>query len=472
MSSPSWVPDAIFYQIFPDRFANGDNGNDPSNLQAWGATPKIRGFQGGDLTGIIQGLSYLQDLGVNAIYLNPIFFATTNHRYNTSDYFKIDPKLGSIDTFRKLLNEAHNAGIRIILDGVFNHTGRGFFAFQDILENEEDSSYLDWYHIHGFPLDAYGEDKARQYEAWWGFKELPKLNTDTRAVRDYIFSVAKYWIEQGADGWRLDVPNEIDDDEFWQEFRTVVKSVNPEAYLVGEIWEIDPRWVGNGHFDGLMHYPFRDHLLDYLVKGKMKGAEFSRNIGELITKYPAGREFFQFLTIGTHDTRRIFTLCKKDIDIVRLVFLLQFAYPGAPVIYYGDEIGLAGGRDPDNRRAFPWDRDKWSLCLRSWIQDLIRIRKESPALRRGQVVPISLEDSELCVFGRSLNGEDIVVLVNATSEERQFSIEVPEGTKKHSSWIDLLSGKTFAGGMTISGEMKPFTGCLLRGSTWKQPGEN
>ncbi|MBN1265088.1 MAG: alpha-amylase [Anaerolineales bacterium] len=462
MSVPSWVADSIFYQIFPDRFANGDTGNDPGNVQPWGAIPTNRGFQGGDLSGILQGLSYLQDLGVNALYLNPIFFATTNHRYNTTDYFRIDPRLGTRQTFLQLLNEAHAAGIRVILDGVFNHTGRGFFAFQDILENEKDSPYRDWYHVHGLPLDAYGLGNPKQYEAWWGLRELPKLNTDTKDVREYIFSVAKYWIDQGIDGWRLDVPNEIDDDAFWQEFRTVVKSANPDAYLVGEIWEIDPRWVGDGHFDGLMHYPFRDYLLDYLAKGKTTGAEFSRRIGDLINRYPAGQEFSQFLTLGSHDTERLHTMCGEDIDRVRIAFLIQFVYPGTPVIYYGDEIGLAGGKDPDNRRAFPWDQDKWSLRLRSWIQELIRIRKDSPALRHGQWVPLSSEDQKLCVFGRSLREEDIVVVVNTTSDERPFSIELPETMSTGSTWTDLLTGSTFTGSRTIAGRIKPYTGYILQ----------
>jgi len=462
MSIPEWVADSIFYQIFPDRFANGDTSNDPENVHPWGAVPTLRGFQGGDLLGIRQGISYLRDLGVNAIYLNPIFFATTNHRYNTSDYFRIDPKLGTMDSFQQMLQEFHGAGMRVLLDGVFNHTGRGFFAFQDILENEKESPFLNWYHIHGFPLNAYAWGKAQQYEAWWGINELPKLNTDTRAVREYLLSVARFWIEQGIDGWRLDVPNEIDDDEFWQDFRTVVKSANPDAYLVGEIWEVDPRWVGDGHFDGLMHYPFRDLLLDLLARRTISGADFSRRIGELISCYPAGHQFSQFLTIGTHDTERIRTLCGGSIDRVRLVFLLQFAYPGVPGIYYGDEIGLEGGKDPDNRRAFPWNEEKWSVQLRTWIQDLARIRRESQALRRGQWVTCSSSDTELCVFGRSSGDEFVLVVVNPTDTEQDFSVACAAAGSRPSAWVDLLSGNTFHATDQVSGKLKALSGLLLR----------
>ena len=257
MTVPYWVKDAIFYQIFPDRFENGDCSNDPVNVQPWNAPPTGEQFKGGDLRGIIQRLDYLLDLGINAIYLNPIFQATSNHRYNTTDYYKIDPKLGDLSDFRALLDVAHRNGVRVILDGVFNHCGRGFFAFVDLLENQANSPYRNWFHPLAFPLDGYSPGDAKDYLAWWGFKSLPKFNTNEPAVRRYIFDVARYWIEQGADGWRLDVPNEIDDDSFWAEFRHVVKSVNQDAYLVGEIWTADPRWVGEGHFDGMMNYPFR-----------------------------------------------------------------------------------------------------------------------------------------------------------------------------------------------------------------------
>ncbi|MEW6651206.1 MAG: alpha-amylase family glycosyl hydrolase, partial [Chloroflexota bacterium] len=229
MQIPDWVKDAVFYQIFPDRFANGDLTNDPPNVQPWGEIPDAFHFQGGDLAGIEQRLDYLQDLGINALYLNPIFLSPSTHRYNTVDYYCIDPKLGSRQDFRRLLRRAHRKGMRIILDGVFNHCGRGFFAFNDLLENGSNSPYQDWFHIKKFPLHAYGPGKSSRYEAWWGYKSLPKFNTHAPAVRRYILDVARHWIDEGIDGWRLDVPNEIDDDTFWAEFRYAVKKGNPQA---------------------------------------------------------------------------------------------------------------------------------------------------------------------------------------------------------------------------------------------------
>ncbi len=224
MSVPAWVADAVFYQIFPDRFANGDASNDPRGVQPWGAPPTIWGFQGGDLRGVLEHLDYLADLGINALLFNPIFQASSNHRYNTTDYFRIDPGLGTQEDFRALLDAVHQRGMRMVLDGVFNHCGRGFFAFYDLLENELHSPYVDWFHVRRFPLHAYGAGEAENYLAWWKFKSLPKFNTGNPKVRQYLLSVAAHWVRQGIDGWRLDVPNEIDDDLFWAEFRETVKA--------------------------------------------------------------------------------------------------------------------------------------------------------------------------------------------------------------------------------------------------------
>ncbi|MGD2028087.1 MAG: alpha-amylase family glycosyl hydrolase, partial [Anaerolineales bacterium] len=254
MSVPYWVQDAIFYQIFPDRFARSESATDHPHLLAWGSTPTVRGFQGGNLRGIIDKFDYLLDLGVNALYLNPIFSSSANHRYHTNDYYIIDRTLGTLQDFHALLDIAHSNGMRVVLDGVFNHSGRGFFAFADLLDNGPESRYKEWYYINGFPLDAFGGGKAIKYKAWWDIKDLPKLNANNPDVWNYLMGVSKYWIEQGADGWRLDVPAEIDNDDFWAEFRRVVKQVNPDAYTVGEIWDGDPRWVGDEHFDGLIHY--------------------------------------------------------------------------------------------------------------------------------------------------------------------------------------------------------------------------
>lgn len=427
MTVPEWVQDAIFYQIFPDRFANGDRSNDPPNVQPWGAKPTIWGFQGGDLQGIIQKFDYLLDLGINAIYLNPIFQATSNHRYNTTDYYRIDPKLGTMDDFRALLDLAHRNGVRIILDGVFNHCGRGFFAFNDVLENQEHSPYLKWFYIRHFPVDAYSWGDARDYLGWWEMKNLPKFNIHYPPVRRYILDVARYWIEQGIDGWRLDVPNEIDDDSFWAEFRQVVKSVNPEAYLLGEIWTADPRWVGEGHFDGLMNYPVRDALLRLLYAGTLDMPHFAEKVQGLLELYPRQNAYAMYVPLGSHDTERLLTKVGGDRAKAKMAFLFQFVYPGAPAIYYGDEIGLTGGKDPACRGAFPWNPRKWDHQLRNWVKALIALRKRSAALRRGDFLTLCVDVDLACyACARVLGEEQVVAAFNASPDQRSFCIKVGE----------------------------------------------
>lgn len=426
MSVPEWVFDAVFYQIFPDRFANGDPSIDPPNVQPWGSPPTIRGFQGGDFRGVVQRLDYLSDLGINAIYFNPVFLASSNHRYNTTDYYQIDPKLGSLADFRGLLDAAHQRGIRVILDGVFNHCGRGFFAFSDILENQQDSSYRDWFHILHYPVDGYSSGDARDFIGWWKHKSLPKFNTNTPAVRRYILDVARYWVEQGIDGWRLDVPNEIDDDLFWAEFRHVVRAANPQAYLLGEIWDVQPRWVGDNHFDGLMNYPVRSALLAALG-GTINVGSLAEQVERVTRTYPWENVLAMYGLLGSHDVERPATMLKNNVDKLKLAYAFQFAFPGAPAVYYGDEIGMEGGKDPDCRRAFPWDERRWNQDLLGWIRQLIRARKDSPALRRGGLERVLCDDgSGVYAFSRAYGPEMVVAAFNFSGRTQHVRLPVPE----------------------------------------------
>ncbi len=443
MTVPDWVQDAVFYQIFPDRFANGNLDNDPANVQAWGSPPTVWGFKGGDIAGILQHFDYLLDLGVNALYFNPIFQATSNHRYNTTDYYRIDPKLGDLADFKALLDTAHRHGMRVMLDGVFNHCGRGFFAFNDVLENQEHSPYLSWFHIKHLPVEAYLWGDARDYLGWWEMKHLPKFNTNTPAVRRYILDVARYWVEQGIDGWRLDVPNEIDDDAFWAEFRHVIKTANPDAYLLGEIWTADLRWVGEGHFDGLMHYPVRDALLRLLFAGTLDIPHFAEKMESLLDFYPRENAYAMYVPLGSHDTERLLTKVDGDVGKAKLAFLFQFAYPGAPAVYYGDEIGLTGGKDPECRAAFPWDERQWNVELRDWVKSLIALRKGSAALRRGEYQTLCTKVKEACfAFARTYGEEQVVVVINAGPEARKLRIKVQKvGWQDGRPVRDLLTGQ-------------------------------
>jgi cyclomaltodextrinase len=451
MTVPSWVADSVFYQIFPDRFANGDPTNDPPETLPWGSTPTIWDFHGGDLVGISHHFDHLLDLGISAIYLNPIFQSSSNHRYNTYDYFKIDPKLGDINDFKNLLDLAHRNNIRLILDGVFNHCGRGFFAFNDLLENEERSPYKDWFHISAFPLDAFSPGEAENYAAWWQIKSLPKFNTGNKDVRNYIFDVARYWIEFGVDGWRLDVPNEIDDDEFWQEFRYNVNSVNKDAYLLGEIWTAEPRWANGSHFDGLMNYPLRDALLRLLTTETHDIPNFSIKVEKLLNIYPMENTQSMYFPLGSHDTERIFTKLDCNIQKVKLSMLFQFAFPGAPAIYYGDEIGLQGGKDPDCRRSFPWERSSWNLELYYWVKTLVSLRKRLPALRSGDYIPLqSNHPEDFLVFSRNLGNDSVVILMNISENDLHLEIQVsPLGWEDGHQVVDQFTDQKFS----VTGEV-------------------
>jgi glycosidase len=463
MSVPTWVKDAIFYQIFPDRFYNGDLTNDPVNLVEWSSKPTITSFHGGDLRGVIDRFYYLLDLGINTIYLNPIFLSASNHRYNTSDYFQIDPKLGNLQVFQSLLDVAHRNQVRVILDGVFNHCGRGFFAFNDILENQSASPYADWFYVKKFPIDAYSLGDATTYLGWWKYKSLPKFNTGNPKVREYIYWVARYWLEQGIDGWRLDVPNEIDDDGFWARFREVVKQTNPDAYLVGEIWDGDRRWVGESHFDGLMNYPIRTLILDLLTE-KKNATTFIHEMQSWLEHFPLENSYAMFNTLGSHDTERVFSLLNKSVEKMQLALLILFTYPGAPSVYYGDETGMEGGPDPDCRRAFSWNESDWNIEILQWVKTMIRLRNEKASLRRGDFEIIPVSDDNIFVFRRKEDTDQTIVIGNASGQSASAILDLssvlPTGVKRLRNLLGHEVFENLHGGM-LTIELDRWSGMIL-----------
>ena len=478
--TPDWVRDAVFYQIFPDRFARSHSVAKPGHLDEWGASPTHHGYQGGDLVGVVERLDYLADLGINAIYFTPVFQSASNHRYHTHDYEKVDPMLGGTSALRRLLDEAHARGMRVVLDGVFNHASRGFFQFHDILENGADSAYLDWFSVSGFPLNAYSLDKTPTYKAWWGLPALPKFNTDTPAVREFLWGIARRWVEFGIDGWRLDVPNEIDDDRFWQEFRRRVKGANPEAYLVGEVWRESPRWLNQGDmWDAVMNYPFTRACLAFFVGpaldvdlirptslypvGPSDAGTFRRSIEHLQAVYPWSVTTVLLNILGSHDMARFLSLARGDRSAVRLATLFQMTYPGAPSIYYGDEIGLEGGHDPDNRRAFPWHKpDSWDKELLHDFQKLIALRHAHPALRRGSYTILHAGD-DVFAHARQLGDETLVVAFNVATETRRVDLPL-QGLLPEAAGLDEPWGRDgfkVEGGMIRGLELAPRSGRVL-----------
>jgi glycosidase len=374
---------------------------------------------GGNLAGICDKLEYIASLGVNAVYLCPIFKSNSNHRYHTVDYFEIDPVLGTLKDFDKLVKKAHKLGLRVILDGVFNHCSRGFFQFNSLMELGKNSPYVDWFHVHGWPLHAYSGKP--NYDCWWGYPALPKFNTDNPDVRDYLFSVGEYWMKRGIDGWRLDVPNEIDDDSFWQEFRRRIKAINPEAYIVGEIWDEPSRWLQGDQFDGVMNYPLRKAVLAYLFDEKpIALAEFAKRLREA---FPAGRFGVPMNLLGSHDTIRLSSLPCSNLQRVKLALALLFFLPGAPCIYYGDEIGMLGGKDPDNRRSFPWDKfaEMQKAPVYDYLKGLIALRNKERVLREGSL-EIAYRAGRLEII-RTLGKKKMTLVVSTAKTDPLFEIK-------------------------------------------------
>ena len=449
--TPDWVKDAVFYQIFPDRFARSEAVPKPSGLQPWGAPPTRHAYQGGDLFGVVEHLDYLVDLGIGAIYFNPVFRSASNHRYHTHDYFQVDPMLGGNPALRTLLDEAHARNIRVVLDGVFNHASRGFFQFHDILENGPESAYLDWFFVQDWPLRPYGS-KQPNYRCWWDMPALPKLNTGTPAVREFIYDVARYWIEFGADGWRLDVPNEIDDDDFWREFRRVVKTANPEAYIVGEVWDDAERWLHGDQFDAVMNYPLGRAVLGFFAaetfdreqrpggfKVRQLGARaFGNEVERLLTLYPWPIVQAQLNMLDSHDTARFINQAGGDWSALRLALLFWMTMPGSPCLFYGTEIGMTGGPEPDCRRAFPWDPQAWDHDLLAATRRAIALRHAHPSLRRGRFEPL-YAFGDLYAFGREGDGDAVVVVFNAGRELQTVTLDV-EGFLSDGSVEDVWSG--------------------------------
>lgn len=433
-NAPNWVKDAIFYQIFPDRFCNGNSLNDPENTAIWGDLPTRDNFFGGDLEGIIQKLDYLQGLGINALYLNPIFKARTNHRYDTSDYFQVDPVLGTNTLLKELVNQAHQRSMHILLDGVFNHCGDSFAPFLDVTQKGASSEYADWFIVRGYPLQKH----PLNYLTCGGCEYLPKFNHQNRSVQEYILKVGDYWLkETGVDGWRLDVPFKVPV-ALWKEFRKTIKKTNPQAYLVGEIWREGQSWLKGDLFDGVTNYRLRDLIYDFVLTNLLDGEDFGYELQTLLTSH--GPAAFSMLNLlDSHDTPRVLTSFKGDIEKLRLAMTLLMTLPGAPMIYYGDEIGLLGETDPDCRRCFPWDETTWNQQILSFTKSLISLRKSHPCFRRGIPQRLAVFNG-LFAFQQTYKNDEALVVIN--TREAIPTIKIPI-TSQAKLWQDYATQQVY-----------------------------
>ncbi|MGD8231719.1 glycoside hydrolase family 13 protein [Vibrio sp. TRT 1302] len=381
--TPDWIKSTVWYQIFPERFANGRPEISPKNAEPWGSVPTSRNFMGGDLWGVIEHLDYLQELGINGLYLCPIFTATTSHKYDTVDYFNVDPHFGGNDAFRTLVQEAHNRGMKVMLDAVFNHIGDQHPFWLDVVKNGENSQYAEWFWINRFPVYP-DTDKSQwdcwnfNYETFGNVLEMPKLNTEHQPCREYLLNVARYWVEEfDIDGWRLDVANEVDH-QFWREFRNVVKEVKPDCYILGEIWHEGMPWLRGDQYDSLMNYPMTQAVTDYFALDVHSKQQFMETVTGAYLAYPRNVNEAMFNLLESHDTTRLVSLCGNDLRRAKLAYLFMFTQAGAPCIYYGGEVAMEGRKGmglEDNRRCMNWSPDQTELDFRSFIQHLIELRQ-------------------------------------------------------------------------------------------------
>jgi neopullulanase len=476
VDTPDWVRDAVFYQVFPDRFASSARVPKPGPLEPWSAPPTDFGYKGGDLLGLAERLDELVELGISALYLNPVFQAASNHRYNAYDYLAVDPLLGGDAALRELLDEAHARGVRIVLDGVFNHVGRGFWPFHHVLESGPSSPYRDWFYLDEAVLagrahvEAYGVLYGRPasdlgYRSWWDVPSLPKLRVEHPAVREHIFSVAEHWLRFGIDGWRLDVPQDIDDPTFWPEFRARVRVVNPEAYLLGEIWEEAPAWLTGDRFDALMNYPLGMAILSFVggpaldagvIAGQVNyaraiaplgGAPFGAQLERLFDLYDPAVTAVQYNLIGSHDTPRARSVMGGSAARLRLATLAQLMLPGAPAIYYGDELAMEGVTDPGCRGSYPPVGETLAADAaetRDFVRATIHARRDHPELRSGEV-RVAGAGGRWVVLERTAGGRRALVVLNAGDEP----VEIPAADGLRALDLAGMQPATVRGGGTI-----------------------
>ncbi|MGG4546930.1 alpha-glycosidase [Rossellomorea marisflavi] len=440
-SAPEWVKDTVWYQIFPERFANGDPSIDPDGTLEWNAEePAPDHFFGGDLQGVIDHIDYLKELGINGIYFTPIFKAPSNHKYDTTDYMEIDPHFGSEETLKELIDACHERGIKVMLDAVFNHSGYHFGPFQDVLEKGEESPYKDWFHLHDFPVNP--ESNPPNYDTFAFEASMPKLNTEHPDIKEYLLNVGRHWVEEfDIDGWRLDVANEVDH-QFWRDFRHAVKSIKPDLYILGEIWHDSMAWLRGDQFDAVMNYPFTTNILKLFAHEAISPETFVENMTTVMNMYPQTVTEVNFNLVGSHDTPRILTECGEDVRKLKLLYTFMLTSPGTPCIYYGDEIGLTGGQDPGCRKCFPWDEGQQDLDLHGHVQKLTYLRQEYDLLRNEGVfsfLPAAGEDRHVA-FTKSDGDRTILVVLNCSDTDLEFTIPFE---LKGVPLMNILTGEEF-----------------------------
>ena len=431
-SIPDWAKNAVVYQIFPSRYASSE----PVDPKLWYKAPI--GSQenlGGNLRGIIEHLPHLKEMGVDVIYMTPIFKSNTSHKYDTVDYYQVDPSLGTAEDLHDLVKLAHELGLRVMLDGVFNHTSTDFFAFSDIKEKGKDSEYYDWYYIDSLPIDGGSADRKPSYQSFAYFGGMPKLNLHNPKVQDYVLGVACHYLKEfGIDGWRLDVGDEIGH-AFWKRFRKEVKAINADALIVGEVWHYAPDFLQGDEWDSVMNYAFYKSVSSMICDGNTRPSDFMAEQGFLNGQYHSAVLPVMWNLIDSHDTSRFLYRAGEDKRKLRLAAALQMLLPGTPFLYYGDEVGMTGGMDPDNRRGMLWDPDRQDRELYTWYQRLTFFRHTINDLTSGNYSSCSADD-ERRILEYHLNSGEILLFHVGDNDVK---------AREFSGYKELLSDSVFDG---------------------------
>ncbi len=414
---PEWAANKVVYQIFPSRFAASRS----VDKELWYKAP-ITSMDNlhGDLRGIIEHMDYIQDLGIDVLYMTPIFKSNSCHKYDTIDYYQIDPSFGTKEDLKELVQKAHERGMKVVLDAVYNHTGREFFAFQDILEKGEKSKYLDWYFIDDLPLKSeWGEIPNFKCFAYYG--GMPKLNLKNPEVEKYITDVASYWIKEcDIDGWRLDVGDEISH-LFWKNFRKAIRSVKKDMLIIGEIWHYAGDFLEGDEWDTVMNYPFYLNLIDLLADKKINVSQFVQNLGYLEGRLNKKCYPLMWNLIDSHDTARFLHICNDNKKKQHLAAAFQLLLPGMPMIYYGDEYAMPGANDPDCRRGMYWDEEYQDKEMFKWYKQLLKVRKTHACIVEGESLEtISEDDDETIVMIKKGDKETIALIFNCSNSTKTF----------------------------------------------------